>query len=99
MLDRLKMPQRQGKRQGIRTNATIRRNEFEHEANRGAFLIDRNLVPLSLSKFKRWQLLDNNENQLPVRKMIPPWMTSNSRMGPFGRGYQGGCFEDDDRAR
>ena len=93
------MPQRQGKRQGIRTNATIRRNEFEHEANRGAFLIDRNLVPLSLSKSKRWQLLDNNENQLPVRKMIPPWMTSNSRMGPFGRGYHGGCFEDYDRAR
>ncbi|CAF4366468.1 unnamed protein product, partial [Adineta steineri] len=66
------MPERQGKRQGLRTNATVRRNEFEHKANRGDFLVDKNSeVPLSLSKSNRWKLLDDKEFQLPVRKMIP----------------------------
>ncbi len=52
------MPQRQG----VRTNATIRRNEFEHNANRGDFIMDKNnKVPFSLSKSKRWELLDDEE--------------------------------------
>lgn len=96
------MPQRQGTRHGIRTNATIRRNEFEHDANRGDFIIDKNYpTPLSLSKSKGWQLLDRNEqNQLPVRKQIPMSMTSNSRSSPYHRsGYHGGFFDDFDRAR
>jgi hypothetical protein len=53
--------------QGLRTHTTIRRNEFEHKANRGDFIIDKNSqVPLSLSKSKRWELLDNEENQLLI---------------------------------
>ena len=94
------MPQRQGKRNGIRTNATIRRNEFEHNANRGDFIIDKNNpTALSLSKSKGWQLLDQNkENQLPVRKQIPIHMISNSRTSPYCRGgYHGGLFNDYDR--
>ena len=96
------MPQRQGKRNGVRTNATIRRNEFEHEANRGDFLIDkRSRTPFSLSKSKRWELLDQNEDQpLPIRKQIPMEMISNSRTSPYCRGgYHGGLFHDFDRAR
>ncbi|UJR09407.1 hypothetical protein I4U23_013649 [Adineta vaga] len=94
------MPQRQGKRQGVRTNATIRRNEFERIANRGKFLLEKNnSVPLSLSKSNRWELLNTEENQLPIRKMIPMHMTSNSKVSPFARAFSGGCFEDYDRAR
>jgi hypothetical protein len=95
------MPQRQGKRQGIRTNATIRRNEFEHNANRGDFIIDKNSeVPLSLSKSKRWELLDDEEKQLPIRKMIPMYMTSNCKSSPFThRSFAGGLFNDYDQAR
>src|SRR5690242_16566248 len=94
------MPQRQGKRQGLKTNATIRHNEFEHHANRGDFIIDKNSgVPFSLSKSKRWELLDNEENQLPIRKMIPMHMTSNCKSSPFGLGFPGGLFQDFDRAR
>lgn len=96
------MPQRQGKRSGIRTNATMRRNEFERNANRGDFIIDKNNpTPISLSKSKGWQLLDQNEaNQLPIRKQIPMHMISNSRTSPYcPRGYHGGLFNDYDRAR
>lgn len=96
------MPQRQGQRNGIRTNATIRRNEFEHEANRGDFIIDKtNPTPFSLSKSKRWELLEQTEeSRLPVRKQIPMQMTSNSKTSPYHRrGYHGGFFEDYDRAR
>jgi hypothetical protein len=94
------MPQRQGKRQGTRTNATIRYNEFEHNANRGTFIMDKNNgVPYSLSKSKRWELLDSQDNQLPVRKTIPMEMTSNIKSSPFRPGYRGGCFLDYNRAR
>jgi hypothetical protein len=95
------MPQRQGKRQGVRTNATIRRNEFEHNANRGDFIMDKNnTVPFSLSKSKRWELLDDKEKQLPIRKMIPMYMRSNCKSSPFTHGsFFGGFFHDFDRAR
>ncbi|CAF1037210.1 unnamed protein product [Rotaria sp. Silwood1] len=95
------MPQRQGKRQGLRTNATVRRNEFEHKAHRGDFLIDKNSrIPFSLSKSKRWELLDDEENQPPIRKMIPMDMRSNRKNSPFYHvGFPGGDFEDFDRAR
>lgn len=97
------MPQRQGKRQGVRTNATIRYNEFEHNANRGDFLLDKNcLVPLSLSKSKRWKLLnddDSEKKQLTIRKTIPLHMTSNEKVSPYARAFSGGCFVDYDRAR
>ena len=76
------MPQRQGKRQGLRTNATVRRNEFEHNANRGDYIMDRGL-PLSLSKSKRWELIDDQENQLPVEKMIHMHEESNRKGSPF----------------
>jgi hypothetical protein len=94
------MPQRQGKRQGLKTNATIRRNEFEHNANRGSFIMDKNSdVPYSLSKSKRWELLDSEENQLPIRQMIPMQLTSNHKSSPFARAFPGGFFIDFDRAR
>ncbi|CAF1302549.1 unnamed protein product [Adineta steineri] len=95
------MPQRQGKRQGIRTNATVRRNEFEHKANRGDFLVDKNSeVPLSLSKSNRWKLLDDKGCPLPIRKMIPTYMQCNSKSSPFWHaGFPGGHFWDYDRAR
>ena len=48
------MPQRQGKRRGVRTNATIRRNEFERNVNRGEQIQDKiNGLFFSLSKYKR----------------------------------------------
>ncbi|CAF3281354.1 unnamed protein product [Rotaria socialis] len=95
------MPQRQGKRQGLRTNATLRHNEFEHKANRGDFIIEKTSgVPFSLSKSKRWELLADENNQLPIRKMIPAHMESNSRSSPFWHvGFCGGRFVDSDRAR
>ncbi len=77
------MPQRQGKQQGVRTNATIRRNVLEHRANRGDFVMDKNiLVPFSLSKSKRWKLLDDEEERLPIRQMIPMNVTSNINSNP-----------------
>lgn len=78
------MPQRQGKRNGLKTNATVRRNEFEHKANRGDFIINKNdSVPLSLSKSKRWEILDDEENSLPICKTIPARMTSNDKSSPY----------------
>ncbi len=57
-------------------------------------------VPLSLSKSKRWELLDDEEKQLPIRKMIPMYMTSNSKSSPYTHGsFSGGFFVDYDRAR
>lgn len=94
------MPQRQGKRRGIRTNGTIRNNEFEQKANRGDFIIEKNTgIPYSLSKSKRWELLNDEENALPIRKTIPMQMNSNSRESPFHRYFPGGAFVDVDRAR
>ncbi|CAF1051869.1 unnamed protein product [Rotaria sp. Silwood1] len=95
------MPQRQGKRQGLRTNATIRRNKFEHNANRGDFIMDKNSgIAFSLSKSNRWELIDDEENQMPIRKMMPMGMRSNCKSSPYWyTGFPGGHFQDFDRAR
>lgn len=94
------MPQRQGKRHGVRSNTTIRRNEFERNVNRGEMIQDKSSgVPLSLSKCKRWELLTDSEKKLPVRKIIPSDAESNVKISPYYRTFAGGCFRDYDRAR
>lgn len=94
------MPQRQGKRHGVRTNATIRRNEFERNVNRGGIIEDTNSgIPWSISKHKRWELLTDPEKTLPVRKIIPLYQESNVKMNLVKRYFPGGCFRDYDRAR
>ena len=94
------MPQRQGRRLGVRTNATIRRNEFERHGNPEELLIDKNSqVSLSLSKSKRWELLNDKEQQLPIHKMLSI-TTSNCKVSPFRpRYFPGGAFVDYDQAR
>lgn len=63
------MPQRQGKRHGVRTNATIRCNEFERNVNRREVIQDKiKGLSFSLSKYKHWKLLNDQEQVLPVRK-------------------------------
>lgn len=94
------MPQRQGKRNGLRTNATVRYNEFERKATKGAFIMNKSDgIVLSLSKSQRWELLNDVENELPVRKTIPMNMQSNSKVSPYGQSFPGGPFVDYDRAR
>ncbi|CAF1517190.1 unnamed protein product [Rotaria sp. Silwood1] len=95
------MPQRQGKRNGLRTNTTLRCNEFERKANRGDFIINKETgITLSLSKSKRWQMLDDEENSFPIRKTIPRHMESNNRPSLYRpASSHAGYFDDFDRAR